>query len=159
MIYYFFSMKTDTKKQAPTTLRKSFDQVAKDITNVFETGFQPGGFGCSEVVLFGQRVDAAYDMLRSRVNGEYSIMDALDPKFPFELPSEKRIVCVVDMRRFEIGRLATVAGAYEGTVDRITAAMHIRPGTRVLTLVEDKRYDSPFGYPLFVNADKINYDQ
>ena len=152
-------MKTDTKKQAPTSPRRSFNQVAKDITDIFETGVQPGGFGCSEVVLFGQRVDVAYDMLRNKVNGEYSIVDALDPRFHFKLPSGKRIVCVVDMRCFEMGRLATVAGAYEGAVDRITAAMHSRPGTRVLTLVEDKMYDSPFGYPLLVNADKIDYDQ
>lgn len=137
-----------TKKPSLTDSQRTL----ANIIHVIRTGHPiDSNFHFQEVVLAGQDPGKTKEILERILSGDYHFVDLPEEK----IPAYGQLVLVKNQHDFEspFGRYNDSPGEYTYTIERISAALHTRPDSRLLTLLPNRngaiRYQSPFAYYIF----------
>ena len=133
------------------------DDLVENIKSILSTGHPIGSKLCyREVVLSGEKAEEALRYLREQLNGDYTLVDALEK--PLIVPEEEKTpVIILDIRPFEDIHHPYFErpGVYDSLLERINILMERRPNAKVLTLSPNDRYEGIRGFHYSVDSERL----
>jgi hypothetical protein len=136
--------------------------LVEDIKSILSTGHPLSiNLFFREIVLRGQQAREALDYLKSSLNGNYTLIDAL--RDPLVIPEgDPRIpLIVLDRSPFEdvFHPYFEKSGFYSTLVEKIGTMMRKREDIKVLTIDPHRIHEGVYDFPYTISSEKLISEQ